>query len=78
MFARELKRGKSTTSSKSQEDLSPQSRNNSLEPDNYCFDGENLILTYLTYQYIDLTYPPLRDIVNYPINIRSSVSVLLR
>lgn len=73
MFARELKRGKSMAS-KSQESLSPTGQN-SVETDNYCFDGENLILSYLTYQYLDLTYRPLQEIVNYPGDIRLSVSV---
>jgi len=72
MFAKELKRGKSVASG------SPTITNDSSNTSNtYCFDGENLILNYLTYQYIDLTYLPLQQIVNYPGDIRITVSVLI-
>lgn len=71
MFAKELRRGKSAP--KNQDSI--QSSFN--ESSNYCFDGENLILNYLTYQYIDLTYQPLQEIVNYPGGIRETVSVNL-
>lgn len=67
MFAKELKRGKSVASG------SPAAT--SSTSDSYCFDGENLILNYLTYQYIDLTYLPLQQIVNYPGDIRSTITV---
>lgn len=70
MFAKELKRGKSTP--KPQDTILSTTIN---EPSEYCFDGENLILNYLTYQYIDLTYQPLQEIVNYPGGIRETVSV---
>lgn len=66
MFAKELKRGKSAP--KNQDAVR-------YESSDYCFDGENLILNYLTYQYIDLTYRPLQEIVNYPGGIRETVSV---
>ena len=69
MFAKELKRGKSAP--KNQDSI--QSSFN--ESSDYCFDGENLILNHLTYQYIDLTYQPLQEIVNYPGGIRETVSV---
>lgn len=70
MFAKELKRGKSVASG------SPTIVNDSLNASSsYCFDGENLILNYLTYQYLDLTYLPLQQIVNYPGDIRTTVSV---
>lgn len=72
MFAKELRRGKSTNS-KNQEG-SPQLSNEAID---YRFDGETLILNYLTYQYIDLTYRPLQEIVNYPGGVRSSVSVTI-
>ncbi len=74
MFARESKRGKSMVSKSQEESLSPIGQN-SVEADNYCFDGENLILSYLTYQYLDLTYRPLQGIVSYPGDIRLFVSV---
>ena len=72
MFAKELKRGKSVASG------SPSANNNDSSNmlNTYCFDGENLILNYLTYQYLDLTYLPLQQIVNYPGDIRATVSVL--
>lgn len=70
MFAKELKRGKSATPKNL--DPIPASFNEDL---NYCFDGENLILNYLTYQYTDLTYQPLQEIVNYPGGLRETVSV---
>lgn len=70
MFAKELKRGKSVASG------SPtMASDSSKASDSYCFDGENLILNYLTYQYIDLTYLPLQQIVNYPGDIRTTISV---
>lgn len=68
MFAKELKRGKSVASM-NMETASAD------ECYGYCFDGENLILSYLTYQYIDLTHQPLQEIVNYPGGIRDAVSV---
>ena len=72
MFAKELKRGKSVASG------SPTITNDSRNSFNsYYFDGENLILNYLTYQYLDLTYLPLQQIVNYSGDIRSTVSVSL-
>lgn len=67
MFAKELKRGKSVASG------SPAATSSTSS--SYCFDGENLILNYLTYQYADLTYLPLQQIVNYPGDIRTTVSV---
>lgn len=67
MFAKELKRGKSVASG------SPAAASNTSN--SYCFDGENLILNYLTYQYIDLTYLPLQQIVNYPGGIRTTTTV---
>lgn len=70
MFAKELRRGKSTAS-KNQE--SSQITNDTID---YRFDGEKLILNYLTYQYIDLTYRPLQEIVNHPAGIRSTISVM--
>lgn len=70
MFAKELKRGKSAASGSSTINSNPLASSNS-----FCFDGENLILNYLTYQYIDLTYAPLQQIVNYPADIKSKVSV---
>ena len=69
MFAKELKRGKSVASKNME-------TGSSDECSGYCFDGENLILNYLTYQYIDLTYQPLQEIVNYPGGIRRTVSVI--
>jgi hypothetical protein len=69
MFAKELKRGKSASKN---QDIMLSTIN---EASNYCFDGENLILNYLTYQYIDLTYRPLQEIVNYPGGIKEMVSV---
>ena len=72
MFAKELKRGKSIMSSNQNIIPTPLAS----EPSDYCFDGEKLILNYLTYQYIDLTYKPLQDIVNYSGKIRLTVSVL--
>lgn len=70
MFAKELKRGKSAASTSYAINGNPSTLTNT-----FCFDGENLILTYLTYQYIDLTYAPLQQIVNFPGDIRSKVSV---
>ena len=70
MFAKELRRGKSNSSKvQTQPVLSP-----AVESSTFCFDGENLVLNYLTYQYIDLTYQPLLEIVNYPGGIRQNVS----
>ena len=74
MFAKELRRGKSLTSTSTLSQAeSPTIQTDSKEREKeYCFDGEKLILNYLTYQYIDLTYHPLQEIVNYPEGIRSS------
>lgn len=72
MFARELRRGKSMASKPQISSLSIISPIS--ESSTYCFDGENLVLNYLTYQYIDLSYQPLLEIVNYPGGIRHSVS----
>ena len=71
MFAKELERGKTSNESKRIE-----SSNSNDEPVSFEFDGETIILNYLTYQYIDLKYRPLQEIVNYPAEIRSRPSVI--
>lgn len=70
MFAKELRRGKSNSSKVQTQSI----LSTAVESSTFCFDGENLVLNYLTYQYIDLTYQPLLEIVNYPGDIRQNVS----
>lgn len=75
MFAKELKRGKTSDDSKKIDSSS--SLSTYSEPASFEFDGETLILNYLTYQYIDLKYRPLQEIVNYPAGIRAQPSVII-
>lgn len=77
MFAKELRRGKTVTSiiPDSQSSLTVSVFEQDRRSLSHLFDGENLHLYYLTFQYCDLTYEPLREIVNYPGGIRSIVSV---
>lgn len=70
MFAKELRRGKALSNNQT----SPKLPTVDQLP-GYCFDGKILILNYLTYQYVDLTYTPLQEIVNYPGGIRLGASV---